>query len=137
MKKTWLFVLLMSLFFGFVMADDFEFEVKVAIEAPRLTRNLNNDLKNKAKEEALKKYLLRLDANMGQDIVRKATAEVDKFVEDVEEKDSKWENLTKDLGQLKGSFVVELKLEEINKWLKVNGVKTQGKIELTILDEKP
>ncbi|MBP5639514.1 MAG: hypothetical protein J6X55_08550 [Victivallales bacterium] len=137
MKKTWLFVLLMSLFFGFVMADDFEFEVKVAIEAPRLTRNLNNDLKNKAKEEALKKYLLRLDANMGQDIVRKATAEVDKFVEDVEEKDSKWENLTKDLGQLKGSFVVELKLEEINKWLKVNGVKTQGKIELTILEEKP
>lgn len=139
MKTLRLFVALVSVLIGCNLwgADSEEFQVKVAIEAPRLTRNLAGELENKAKTEALKKYLLRLDSNMPQDVVRKACAEVDKFVEDVEKKSDKWINITKDMGQLEGSFMVELKLEEINQWLKINGVKTQGKIELTILEEPP
>ena len=120
-----------------LLAADAEFEVKVAIDAPRYTRTVADDLAAKAKTEALKKYLLRLDANMGQDLVRKACAEIDTFVEDIEEKDKKWTDITKDAGQLAGSYIVELKLEEINQWLKVNGFKTQGKIELVILEEPP
>ena len=120
-----------------LLADDAEFEVKVAIDAPHYTRTAVDDLTAKAKAEALKKYLLRLDANMGQDLIRKACAEIDTFVEDIEEQDKKWTDITKDAGQLSGSFIVELKIEEINQWLKVNGFKTQGKIELVILEEPP
>lgn len=120
-----------------LFAADSEFEVKVNIEAQRYTRSVAEELAGKAKSEALKKYLLRLDANMGQDLIRKACAEVDIFVEDIEEENIKWTDITKDSGQLSGSYVVELKLEEINQWLKVNGFKTQGKLEITILEEPP
>ena len=115
-----------------LLAGDEDFEVKVAVQGRSLTMTLRSDLEIKAKTEALKKYLLRLDSNMGQDLVRKACAEVDKFVEDIEMKTDKWSKITTDMGQLEGSYIVELKLEKINQWLKDQGVRTQGKIELVI-----
>ena len=138
MKKLGLLVALLAFLLGMnLKAADGEYEVKVAIEAPRLTLALNNELQKKAKVEALKKYLLRLDSSMGQDIVRKALAEVDLFVADVEKKNEKWMKIAENMGQLEGSFVVELKEEKINQWLKINGFNVQGKIELTILEEPP
>lgn len=139
MKMLRLFVVLVSVFIGSNLwgAKSEEFQVKVAVEAPALKNYVKIELVNKAKTEALKKYLLRLDSNMPQDVVRKACAEVDKFVEEMEEKNTKWIDIAKNLGQLEGSFIVELNLEEINQWLKIIGVKTQGKIELTILEEPP
>ena len=129
-------IVLLAMTFG-LFAGDSSFEVRVAVDGPHYTRTLADDLANKAKAEALKKYLLRLDANMGQDFIRKACAEVDTFVEDIEEQNIKWTDITKDIGQLAGSYIVELKLEDINQWLKVNGFKTQGKIEIVILEEPP
>lgn len=129
-------ILLMTVNFCLFAADS-SFEVKVAIDAPRYTRTVADDLANKAKSEALKKYLLRLDANMGQDLIRKACTEIDTFVDDIEQENVKWTDITKNAGQLAGSYVVELKLEDINQWLKVNGFKTQGKIALVILEEPP
>mgnify|MGYP000864013154 CR=1 FL=1 len=120
-----------------LLAGDADFEVKVAVQGRSLTMTLRSDLEIKAKTEALKKYLLRLDSNMGQDLVRKACAEVDKFVEDIEMKTDKWSKITTDMGQLEGSYIVELKLEKINQWLKDQGVRTQGKIELVILETPP
>ena len=129
-------IVMLTMTLGLLAADS-EFEVKVAIEAPRYTRTVAEELANKAKTEALKKYLLRLDSNMGQDLIRKACAEIDTFVEDIEEQNVKWTDITKDVGQLAGSYIVELKLEAINQWLKVNGFQTQGKIEIVILEEPP
>ena len=96
-----------------LLADDAKFEVKVAVQSTKLTLPLRTELENKAKTEALKKYLLRLDSNLGQDLVRKACAEVDTFVEDIERQTDKWSKITSDIGQLEGSYIVELKLEKI------------------------
>lgn len=131
-----LIILFLMVSFCLVAADS-SFEVKVAIEAPRYTRTVAEDLVNKAKAEALKKYLRRLDANMGQDLIRKACTEIDTFVEDIEQENVKWTDVTQFAGQLEGSYIVELNLEAINQWLKVNGFKTQGKIELVIMEEPP
>jgi hypothetical protein len=120
-----------------LLADDAKFEVKVAVQSTKLTLPLRTELENKAKTEALKKYLLRLDSNLGQDLVRKACAEVDTFVEDIERQTDKWSKITSDIGQLEGSYIVELKLEKINQWLKDQGVRTQGEIELVIMEAPP
>ncbi|MBR6372507.1 MAG: hypothetical protein IKS20_04940 [Victivallales bacterium] len=138
MKKLGLLVVLLSFWLGMnLRAADGKYEVNVAIEAPRLTNTLAMELQKKAKVEALKKYLLRLDSNMGQDILRKACAEVDLFVDDVEKMNDKWMKIAENMGQLQGTFVVELKEAEINQWLKINGFNVQGPIELTILEEPP
>lgn len=123
---------------GYVFGQDADFEVRVAVTAPHLTRSLQQDLVSKAKFSALTKYLVRLDSGIGQDLVRKACAEADLFIESIEQKgEVRWVPIAIDHGQLEGSFIVELKLEAINQWLKVNGFKTQGNLEIVILEEPP
>ncbi len=117
-----------------------EYVVTEAVEGRMVTHQMSKDLVKKAKVKALVKDLKDIDENMPEDLVRRACAEVDKFIEDedldVENKGEKTEPIDKNTVQLTRTYRVQFNQEAINQWLRDNGFKLQ-KVELTILEEPP
>ena len=139
MKKT-LLALAVLLFCGFmVFADDAgdEFQVKVSKTAEKNSYDLKKDLETEAKKAAIKKYILRVNPQAPETMIKEACAEYSNFVDDVDKLSEKWESLDKKLGQLTGEYNVTLKVDSINQWLERKGFKQQGGIELVILEERP
>ncbi len=137
MKK--LLMMLCALFCIAAVADDAGnvLQVKVSATSERNTFSLKKELENKGKKAAIKKYILRLNAQTPEKLIEEACNEFANFVEDVEKVSEKWEALDRNHGQLVGEYQVTLKLESINQWLETKGFKQQAGIELVIMEEPP
>ncbi len=137
MKKF--LVMLCALFCIASLADDAGnvFQVKVSATAERNTFSLKKELENKGKKAAIKKYILRLNAQTPEKLIEEACNEFGNFVDEVEKISEKWEPLDTNHGQLVGEYQVTLKLESVNQWLETKGFKQQAGIELIIMEEPP
>jgi len=122
-----------------VFADDLGnvFQVKVSVTAEKNTFTLKKELENKAKKAAVKKYILRLNAQTPEKLIEEACNEFANFTDEIEEVSKKWEALDKNQGQLVGEYQVTLKLENVNQWLETKGFKQQAGIELIVMEEPP
>lgn len=137
MKKF--LTMLCALFCMALPADDAGniFQVKVSATAERNTFSLKKELENKGKKAAIKKYILRLNAQTPEKLIEEACNEFGNFVDEVEKISEKWEPLDANHGQLVGEYQVTLKLESVNQWLETKGFKQQAGIELIIMEEPP
>lgn len=137
MKK--LLTMLCALFCMALLADDAGnvIQVKVSVTAEKNTYSVKRELKNKAKKAAVRKYILRLDAQTPEKLIEEACNEYEKYVDEVQKISEKWEPLDKNQGQLVGEYQVTLNLEDVNQWLKSKGFKHQAGIELIIMEEPP
>lgn len=137
MKK--MLMMLCALFCIALFADDAGnvFQVKVSATAEKNTFSLKKELENKGKKAAIKKYILRLNAQTPEKLIEEACNEFANFVEEVEKISEKWEALDKKHGQLVGEYQVTLKLESVNQWLETKGFKQQAGIELIVMEEPP
>lgn len=137
MKK--ILMMVCSLLCMALLADDAGnvFQVKVSATAERNTFSLKKELENKGKKAAIKKYILRLNAQTPEKLIEEACNEFANFVDEVEKISEKWESLDRNHGQLVGEYQVTLKLESVNQWLETKGFKQQAGIELIIMEEPP
>ena len=137
MKK--ILMMLCAIFCMVLIADDAGnvFQVKVSATAERNTFSLKRELENKGKKAAIKKYILRLNAQTPEKLIEEACNEFSNFVDGVEKISEKWEALDRRHGQLVGEYQVTLKLESVNQWLETKGFKQQAGIELIIMEEPP
>ena len=130
---------LCALFCTALLADDAGnvIQVKVSVTAERNTFRVKRELKNNAKKAAIRKYILRLDAQTPEKLIEEACNEFENFVDEVDNVSEKWDALDRNHGQLSGEYQVTLKLESINQWLETKGFKHQAGIELIIMEEPP
>ena len=138
MKKILSVLTLILLCCFSVFSDDTGnvFQIKVSDTAEKETFSLKKSLETKAKQAAIRKYILRLNAQAPETLITKACNEYSIFVEESDKISEKWESIDKKLGQLTSEYRITLKLDSINQWLESNGVKSQ-KFELVIMEECP
>lgn len=129
-----LFVCCMAIF-----ADDLgnKFQVKVSTTAEKNTFSVKKELESKGKKAAIKKYILRLNAQTPDKLIEEACNEYENFIDDIEKISEKWEALDKSQGQLVGEYQITLSLEKVNQWLETKGFKQQAGIELIVMEEPP
>ncbi len=133
-------VVLLSIVFG-VMAPMHgeEMQVKVAVEGKTQTYKIKKEAQRLAQENAVEKYIKRLNNTIPNNIVSQAKNEASNFITDTYLESSAWEWLTENqkLGQLNCIFTITLDTEKLNQYLEKLGFKLQGKTELLILEEPP
>lgn len=134
MKKV-LVLLFLCLAGFFVFAEDIQ--VKVAQSAERNTFQVKKALESKAKKAAIKKYILKLNAQTPEKLVEEACNEYSNFVDDIEKLSENWEALDQNHGQLTGEFSVSVETDKLNSWLKEKGFSHQAGIELIVMEEPP
>ena len=134
MKKT-LALLVLCLVGFFVSAEDIQ--VKVAQSAAQNTFQVKKALESKAKKAAIKKYILKLNAQTPEKLIEEACNEYSNFVDDVEKLSENWEPLDANHGQLTGEFSVSVETDKLNSWLKEKGFSHQAGIELIVMEEPP
>ena len=131
-----LFLLITAYTANLLKADESNVVVKVSLETTSQTRTAQELLDGKAKEAAVRKYLKTHDASLPETIVEQCCSEASKFIEDIElEGTYKWLQLSTELWQLSGEYAVEIKADEVNKFLKVQGAGVQGNLEIVILED--
>ena len=133
MKK--IFILLFLCLITFSFAEDIQ--VKVSIKAESNSLEAEEELETEAKKAAIKKHIKKLDSQVPSTLIEKAVKEYSNFIDDIDNLSQKWNSLGNNVGQLTGEYSVSVKADKINKWLKKNGYSSQGKIELTIMEEPP
>ena len=130
---------LMVAFLSLVCIQGFaeEISVTVSVEGESNSFALKEKLSVEAKKAAIKKYLQ--SKKISESVIGKAQNEYSSFVEDIDKVSEDWISLGKNLGQLKGVFLVEIEADELNKWLEKHGVSNNqlAGVELTILEERP
>lgn len=135
MKKFLLLLVAIAATFS-IFAE--EIQVSVSVEAQRNSLKLKKDLEKQAKKAAIKKYILKLNAETPKKLIEEACNEYGQFVSDVEsEDDPTWEKTGRRSGQLKGDFKVDIEAEKLHTWLKEKGFSQQGGLELIIMEEPP
>ncbi len=112
-------------------------QVKVAVTAERNTFQVKKELQSKAEKEAVRKYILKLNAQTPEKLIEEACNEYATFVEDTEKLSEKWDSLDDRHGQLTGEFAVTLADGKINQWLQEKGFSHQAGIELVVMEEPP
>ena len=133
MKK--IFILLFLCLITFSFAEDIQ--VKVSIKAESNSLEAEEELETETKKAAIKKHIKKLDSQVPSTLIEKAVKEYSNFIDDIDNLSQKWNSLGNNVGQLTGEYSVSVKADKINKWLKKNGYSSQGKIELTIMEEPP
>lgn len=115
-------------------------EVTVTLDGERESYRLKKAVKQKAREEAIKKFIgsfygkRKVPSEKVKDVVSRSNM----FVKNAKEISSKWKWLTsgKTMGQLTCKFIVKLKDDEIRKFIgPVDGL--TDSFEIVILEEKP
>ena len=138
MKKIFSALILILLCCFSALSDDLGnvFQVKVSETAEKETFALKKNLETKAKQAAIRKYILRLNAKTPETLLTEACNEYSIFVEESDKVSEKWESIDKKLGQLTGEYRITLKLDSLNQWMETKGLNPQG-FELIIMEERP
>ena len=135
MKK---FILLSSLLAMVCCAFAEDIQVNVAVEAERNSFRLKKELEVKAKKAAVKKYILKLNAQTPEKLIAEACNEWSNFIESAKRLGrEKWESIGVNHGQLKAEFSVSVETDKLNSWLKEKGFSHQAGIELIVMEEPP
>jgi hypothetical protein len=97
------------------------------------------EIKVKARQDAVRKYLLRADSGIPETIVEKAVKDYSKYVGSIKDvaDSSTWVELDKNLWQLTRSYSVELKTDLLRQFLAKEGYSSQGNFELIVWEEVP
>jgi len=119
------------------LAADNEIQVKASGTAPQNSFALKKTVTADAQKLAVRKYLLKQNAELDDRIVDEALSEYTKFIEDWEELDASWEALDSTQGQLTVEGMATIDLEEANEWLEARGVNRQGSIQIVVMEEPP
>ena len=101
------------------LAADNEIQVKASGTAPQNSFALKKTVTADAQKLAVRKYLLKQNAELDDRIVDEALSEYTKFIEDWEELDASWEAL------------------DSTEWLEARGVNRQGSIQIVVMEEPP
>ena len=117
-------------------AGDEEVTVKVSV-AGYNNSALRKQCEVKGKKEAVKKYLLKQNANMEEKVIADAMASYAKFVDGIDADEQEYED-----GELTCSFTVTIKQEELAQWLKGEGVDLNAaadgsSLEIFVMEEPP
>lgn len=135
MKK---FILLSSLLAMVCCAFAEDIQVNVAVEAERNSFGLKKELEVKAKKAAVKKYILKLNAQTPEKLIAEACNEWSNFIDSTKRLGrEKWESIGVNHGQLKAEFSVSVETDKLNSWLKEKGFSHQAGIELIVMEEPP
>ena len=135
MKKF--FLLAVSLLTIFSANADYVVQVKVSETSATNSFSIKKQIRAKAQKAAIKKYVLKLNANTPDKLIDEICNEYLQFIEDVENISEKWEPLDKHSGQLIGEYTVSLRIDKINKWLKEKGFSHSSGIRIAIMEEPP
>ena len=127
---------LLSLALPAFSADN-EIQVKTSGTAPQNSFALKKEVKENAKKLAVRKYLLKQNADLDDRILDEALTEYTKFIENWEELDASWEMLDATQGQLTVEGMATINLEEANGWLEAHGVNRQESIQIIVMEEPP
>ena len=119
------------------LAADNEIQVKASGTAPQEGIVLKKNVTAKAQKLAVRKYLLKQNADLDDRIVDEALSEYSKFIEDWEELDASWEPLDATEGQLTVEGIATIDLVVANEWLEARGVNRQGSIQIIVMEEPP
>ncbi len=116
-----------------------DIEVKTALDGKKNTAALQEKLRLKARQEAVKKFLKQLDSDIPEKMANDAASEADLFVDEdsLDVKNEHWTDLGGGTGQLEGAYIAELEVPKLISWLKENGWDSNRSYEITILEEPP
>ena len=137
MKKLLMLIACASAAFFAAFAGEDEVTVKVSVAGTVNNSALKKQCEVKGKKEAVKKYLLKQNANMEEKVIADAMASYAKFVEGIEADEQEYED-----GELTCSFTVTIKQEELAQWLKGEGVDLNAaadgsSLEIFVMEEPP
>ena len=138
MKKIFLAVICLALGAATLFAGDEEVQVKVSVSGERNSLLLKRSCRQKAQKVAVKKYLLKQNAQMPEKVIDEAMGEYRKFIdEEPDVEDESFED-----GELVGEYTVTLLQDELGKWLQSKGVSANvaadgTKTEIVIMEEPP
>ena len=122
-----------------VMAADNEIQVKASGTGPQNTYALKKTVTAEAQKLAVRKYLLKQNAELDDRVLDEALSEYQKFIaqDGWEELEATWEEIDASEGQLTIEGMATINLEMINEWLEARGVNRQGPIQIVIMEEPP
>ena len=135
-KMMLLFSCACALVLGAFAGED-EVTVKVSVAGTVNNSALKKQCEVKGKKEAVKKYLLKQNANMEEKVIADAMASYAKFVDGIDADEQEYED-----GELTCSFTVTIKQEELAQWLKGEGVDLNAaadgsSLEIFVMEEPP
>ena len=122
-----------------LVAADNEIAVRVSVEAPRINKAAQTELRRKANQAAVKKYLTTQNSEIPEKVLDEAAKQAVKFVEGEPSEDEAPEL---EDGEVTAAYTVTIKEEEIASFLKLKGLDLNAaadgsSLEIFVMEEPP